>query len=88
MATKEQSVEVINLPKLEIAKVKVTIIGDSPLIMHKWSDKAKDMMRRSNKRKPLKAGRPRIPIRSSRTASIFSLMAGRAFLRLGSKPRL
>lgn len=38
------TVDVIELPALEIAEMKITVIGDSPLIMHKWSEKAKEMM--------------------------------------------
>ena len=34
----EQSVE---LPKLNVEAIEITLIGDSPLICHKWSDKAK-----------------------------------------------
>lgn len=36
---------IITLPQLEIQRVTVRVVGDSPLIMHKWSDKAKEMMR-------------------------------------------
>jgi hypothetical protein len=35
---------VIELPQLDIQTVKITVVGDSPLIMHKWSEKAKEMM--------------------------------------------
>lgn len=35
---------VVELPQLEIQTVKITVVGDSPLIMHKWSEKAKEMM--------------------------------------------
>lgn len=35
---------IIELPQLEIQTVKITVVGDSPLIMHKWSEKAKEMM--------------------------------------------
>lgn len=34
----------ISLPQIEIRKLQITLIGDSPLISHKWSDKAKKMM--------------------------------------------
>lgn len=34
----------ISLPKLDIRTFKVKIIGDSPLICHRWSDKQKKMM--------------------------------------------
>lgn len=34
----------IDLPKLSIVRMNVTLIGDTPLIMHKWSEKAKKEM--------------------------------------------
>ena len=34
----------IELPALKIEQARVTLIGDSPLISHKWSDKAKKQM--------------------------------------------
>lgn len=34
----------IELPPLNIQGMRVTLVGDSPLISHKWSDKAKAMM--------------------------------------------
>lgn len=39
--TEEQSVEV---PRIEIIRTAITLVGDSPLIMHKWSEKAKKEM--------------------------------------------
>lgn len=42
---------IINLPQLEVERVEITVIGDSPLIMHKWSDKAKGMMRDKQQKK-------------------------------------
>lgn len=43
MAKKTESV-VAEIRPLEIKKVKIKIIGDSPLIVHAWSEKAKRMM--------------------------------------------
>jgi hypothetical protein len=34
----------IEIPKIAIVTLPITIIGDSPLISHRWSDKAKQMM--------------------------------------------
>lgn len=34
----------INLPPIEVAFLEINIVGDSPLICHAWSDKAKKMM--------------------------------------------
>lgn len=35
----------IELPPLDIRTVQLTVVGDSPLIMNKWSEKAKQAMR-------------------------------------------
>ena len=40
MATKE----IIEIKRPEIVDVNLRIVGDTPLIMHRWSDKAKRMM--------------------------------------------
>jgi hypothetical protein len=39
-----KSVETIELPKLNKTKIDITLIGDSPLICHRWSEKAKKQM--------------------------------------------
>lgn len=44
MATKKAATEVIEIRPLEIKKVTIRIVGDTPLIMHAWSEKAKRMM--------------------------------------------
>lgn len=36
--------EVISIKKIEIQRAKIKIVGDSPLIVHAWSEKAKKMM--------------------------------------------
>lgn len=43
MAAKQAST-IIQLPPLNIQRARITIAGDSPLICHKWSDKAKKQM--------------------------------------------
>lgn len=43
MATKKNT-EAIEIKPIEIKKVNVHIVGDTPLIMHAWSEKAKKMM--------------------------------------------
>lgn len=43
--TKEtQSAESLQIPRIELEHFQVKLIGDSPLIMHKWSEKAKKQM--------------------------------------------
>ena len=44
MATKKAASEVIEIRPIEIKKVTIRIVGDTPLIMHAWSEKAKRMM--------------------------------------------
>jgi len=34
----------VTLPPLNIQTVSVTLIGDTPLIVHRWSEKAKKQM--------------------------------------------
>ena len=41
MATKTTNEQVITIPALDIRTATVKIVGDSPLIMHEWSEKAK-----------------------------------------------
>ena len=44
MAIKKAATEVIEIRPIEIKKVTIRIVGDTPLIMHAWSEKAKRMM--------------------------------------------
>lgn len=44
MAVKKTQDVVIELPPMEIKRMNITLVGDSPLICHKWSDKAKQQM--------------------------------------------
>lgn len=43
MATKK-TVELVEIKPIELQPVQVTIVGDTPLIMHAWSEKAKRQM--------------------------------------------
>ena len=40
----KKTTEVLEIRTIEIQKVKLRIVGDTPLIMHAWSEKAKRMM--------------------------------------------
>lgn len=44
MATKASTKEVLEIRPIEIQQVKIRIVGDTPLIMHRWSEKAKREM--------------------------------------------
>lgn len=39
-----KQVQTVDLLKLDIQKIQLTLVGDSPLITHKWSEKAKKEM--------------------------------------------
>lgn len=42
MASKKESEStIISIPKIQIKKAEITIVGDSPLVVHKFSEKAK-----------------------------------------------
>ena len=43
MATKKEA-ETIEIRPLKVAEASIIIVGDTPLIMHAWSNKAKRMM--------------------------------------------
>ena len=43
-ATAIGGVELVELPRPKIVQMRVKVVGVSPLIMHKWSDKAKKMI--------------------------------------------
>ena len=51
MAKKEER---IVIPEIELRVMKIKIIGDSPLITHKWSEKAKRMMLEKQMKKATK----------------------------------
>ena len=59
MATKNNN-EGITITPIQIATTTVRIVGDSPLIMHAWSEKAKRMMleaqqgKAKGKKKPIR----------------------------------
>lgn len=43
MATKKTEERIV-IPEIELRTMKIKVVGDSPLITHKWSEKAKRMM--------------------------------------------
>ena len=44
MATKKAESNVVEIKALDIKRVEIKIVGDTPLIVHAWSEKAKRMM--------------------------------------------
>lgn len=52
-STKQSSANAIELAPLQIATVQIVLVGDTPLIVHAWSEKAKKMMLDRQMKKPL-----------------------------------
>lgn len=44
MATKKEEAATVSIPKLKTEEFMIKLVGDSPLIVHAWSTKAKEMM--------------------------------------------
>lgn len=44
MAIKKEESAIVNIKPLDIKIVPITIVGDTPIIVHAWSEKAKKMM--------------------------------------------
>ena len=63
MASKEKIEEPIVLPKLNIQEMRITLIGDSPLICHAWSDKARKQILDKQQKKARQARAAKDPQR-------------------------
>jgi hypothetical protein len=74
MATAKKDVS-IELPALQIGLMEVTLIGDSPLIVHAWSQKAKSEMLDKQMKKAKAAKEPKDP-RADFEASMYRLADG------------
>lgn len=65
----------ITLPPLNLQTMSVTVIGDSPLICHRWSEKAKAMMR-DKQMKKARQGREAKDPEADFKASLYPYPAG------------
>ena len=61
MATKKETA-VVNIPELKLEQFTLKIVGDSPLISHAWSEKAKLMMLNKQQKKAATAKEVRRPM--------------------------
>lgn len=66
---------VVNIPRIEIRRVQLRLIGDSPLICHAWSEKAKKQMRDKQMKKATQAKEAKDPEAEFR-ASLYPLPGG------------
>jgi hypothetical protein len=53
----------VSLPKLDVRRMQITLIGDSPLICNAWSKKAKSMILRKQMKEPAQAKQAKDPER-------------------------
>lgn len=73
MATEEESQVVqLRLAPINAKLIKITIEGISPLIQHKWSEKAKGQIRDKGLGKKTKEREPRNPKEESKNATYFT----------------
>lgn len=56
-ANKNQDVQVLSIPEIEIRDAVISIEGDTPLIMNKWDEKAKQEILDTQQKKPKAKGR-------------------------------
>jgi len=63
MATKEKMGDSIVLPRLNIQGMRITLVGDSPLICHAWSEKAKKQILDKQQKKARQARAAKDPRR-------------------------
>jgi len=54
-------VELVRIPELDIQQVQMRLVGDTPLIMHRWSNKAKEMMRAKQQKGAKLAKEAKVP---------------------------
>lgn len=80
---KKEEVGIV-LPPLDIRLMEVTIVGDSPLIVHAWSEKAKREMLDKQMKKAKHAKEPKDP-RADFEASLYRLGDGYGFPSIGFK---
>lgn len=75
MATAKKTDTAITLPRIDIRLMEVTIIGDSPLIVHAWSQKAKRQMLDKQMKKATGAKEAKNPVEDFE-ASLYRLPKG------------
>ena len=58
---KTATVQEISIPKLDLRTISIMLVGDSPLISHRWSDKAKRQMLEKQMKKAKQAKEAKDP---------------------------
>lgn len=65
------SKQTLTIPDINIKEFKLKLVGDTPLIMHKWDEKAKKMIEAKEKKKAHKAREVRNPEAEFKAATYF-----------------
>lgn len=68
----------VEIPAIDIQTVRLTLVGDSPLIMHRWSEKAKRQMLDKQMKKASKGKEAKDP-QADYEASIYRLEDGTGY---------
>lgn len=63
MEMKKEEKELIEIPEIKIKEAELTIVGDSPLLIHKFSEKAKAEILQKQMMKAKVAKEPKIPFK-------------------------
>ena len=61
----------VDIPPLDLQQFVLTLVGDSPLITHQWSEKAKQMMRDKHAKKAQKGREKRDPVQEFEEATYY-----------------
>lgn len=69
--SKDSGSEQIVIPEMELRRIVLNIVGTTPLIMHRWSEKAKKQMRDKQQKKATVAKEAKDPIEECRQATYF-----------------
>ncbi len=75
----------IEIPRIDVREMKIAVVGDSPLICHKWSDKAKKMMLDKQMKKPKAAKEAKDPEQDFRDSLYEHPDGGYGFPAVGFK---
>lgn len=59
----EEKVIAIEIPEIKRETVRLTVVGDSPLLVHEWSDKAKQEILDKQRKRPSKGREVKNPVR-------------------------
>lgn len=78
MAKKKKEELSIELPQIKKSVIRLRVVGDSPLVMHNWSEKAKQMIRDTQMQKPKQKRGAKDPEEEFNSARYMLVVNGKA----------